>query len=70
MVVNTMRQIIASMDIGSSKIKLVVAELKDDGLNILCAIDEDSRGVVKGEIIEPDDTVYAIKKLLKKKKTY
>lgn len=61
-----MRQIIASMDIGSSKIKLVVAELKEDGLNVLCAIDEDSRGIVKGEIIEPDDTVYAIKKLLKK----
>ncbi len=66
MVVNSMRHIIASMDIGSSKIKLVVAELKEDNLNILCAIDEDSRGVSKGEIIEPDETVYAIKKLLKK----
>lgn len=61
-----MRQIIASLDIGSYKIKLVVAELKEDGLNILCALDEESRGVVKGEIIEPDETVYAIKKLLKK----
>lgn len=61
-----MRQIVASLDIGTYKIKLVVAELKDDGLNILCAIDEESRGVSKGEIIEPDETIYAIKKLLKK----
>ena len=27
-----MRQIIASLDIGSSKIKLVVAELKEEGV--------------------------------------
>ena len=61
-----MRQIIASLDIGSSKIKLVVAELKEEGINILCAIDEESRGIQHGEIVEVDDTVYAIKKLLKK----
>lgn len=61
-----MRQIIASMDIGSAKIKIAVAELKEDGLNILCAMDEESRGISKGEIIEPDETVYAIKKLLKR----
>lgn len=61
-----MRQIIASLDLGSSKIKLVVAELKEEGLNILCAIDEDSRGIQNGEIKEVDDTVYAVKKLLKK----
>lgn len=61
-----MRQIIASIDIGSSKIKLVVAELKEEGLNILCAIAEESRGVKKGVIVEPDETVYAIKKILKR----
>ena len=61
-----MRQIIASLDLGSGKIKLVVAELKEEGLNVLCAIDEDSRGIQNGEIIEVDDTVYAIKKLLKR----
>lgn len=65
-----MRQIIASLDIGSSKIKLVVAELKEEGINILCAIDEESRGIQHGEIVEVDDTVYAIKKLLKKKRIY
>lgn len=61
-----MREIIASIDIGSSKIKLVVGEIIEDQLNILCALDEDSRGVKKGVIIESSETEYAIKKLLKK----
>lgn len=61
-----MREIIASIDIGSSKIKLVVGEIVEDQLNILCALDEDSRGVKKGVIIESSETEYAIKKLLKK----
>lgn len=61
-----MREIIASIDIGSSKIKLVVAEMVNDELNVLCAIDEDSRGVKKGVIVEPSETEYAIRKLLKK----
>lgn len=61
-----LREIIASIDIGSSKIKLVVGEIINDKLNILCALDEDSRGVKKGVITEPDETEYAIKKLIKK----
>ena len=65
-VISTMREILASIDIGSYKIKLVVAEIMDEQLNILCALDEDSRGVKNGIIIEPNETEYAIKKLLKK----
>lgn len=61
-----MRRIIASVDIGSSKIKLVVAELLSEKLNVLCALEEESRGVEKGAIVEPGETEYAIKKLLKK----
>lgn len=61
-----MREILASIDIGSSKIKLVVAEIMEDQFNVLCALDEDSRGVNNGIIIEPTETEYAIKKLLKK----
>ncbi len=61
-----MREIIASIDIGSSKIKMVVGEIINDELNILCAVDEDSRGVKKGIIVEPSETEYAIRKLLKK----
>ena len=61
-----MREILASIDIGTSKIKLVVAEIMDEQFNVLCALDEDSRGVKNGVIIEPNETEYAIKKLLKK----
>ncbi|HQC83865.1 MAG TPA: cell division protein FtsA [Bacilli bacterium] len=61
-----MRELISSLDIGSSKIKLVVAEMLNDSLNVLCAIEEDSRGVKKGAICEPDETEYAIRKILKK----
>ena len=61
-----MREIIASIDLGSSKIKLVVAEIANDKFNVLCAIDEDSRGIEKGIIIEPSETEYAVKRLLKR----
>lgn len=59
-------QVLASIDIGSEYIKLVVAEVFGDDFNVLCAIDEKSRGVENGLIVEPDDTIYAIKKLLKR----
>ena len=61
-----MREIIASIDIGGEKIKLVVAEILGERLNILCALSEESRGVKKGAICEPEETGYALKKLLKK----
>ena len=61
-----MREILSSLDIGSSKIKLVVAEVLNGNTNVLCALDEQSRGVKKGAIYNPDETEYAIKKILKK----
>jgi len=61
-----MREIISSLDLGSSKIKLVVAEILEDRFNVLCALDEDSRGIKKGVIVEPAETEYAIRKLLKR----
>ena len=61
-----MREILSSLDIGSSKIKLVVAEMLNDSTNILCALDEPSRGVKQGAIVNPDEVEYAIKRLLKR----
>lgn len=61
-----MREVLASIDIGSSKIKLVVGEMLNGELHILCALDEESRGVKKGIIVEPSETEYAVKKLMKK----
>ena len=60
-----MREILSSLDIGSSKIKLVVAEVLNDSTNVLCALDEPSRGVKQGVITNPDELEYAIKKILK-----
>ena len=59
-----MREILAALDIGSSTIKLVVAEVLNGKINVLCALDEESRGVKKGAIYEAEETGYAIKKLL------
>ena len=61
-----MREIIASIDIGSATLKLVVAEILNDRFNVLCALDEESRGVKKGVICEVQETSYAIKRLLNK----
>ena len=59
-------QVLASIDIGSETIKMVVAEVEGDDFNCLCALEEESRGVENGLIIEPDETIFAIKKLLKR----
>lgn len=61
-----MRRILSSIDIGSNSIKLIVAEIVRDKVNILCAISEESRGVKKGLIDNFEDAVYSVKKALKK----
>ena len=61
-----MRKILTSLDIGSSSIKLVVSEVLNGNTNILCALEESSRGVKKGVINNPDELEYVIKKILKK----
>jgi len=61
-----MREILSSLDIGSSKIKLLCAEVLNGNTNILCALEEQSRGVKKGAICNPEETEYAIRRILKK----
>lgn len=61
-----MRRILSSIDIGTNSIKLIVAEIVRDKINILCAVSESSRGIKKGLIENFEDTVYSIKKALKK----
>lgn len=60
-----MREIIASIDVGSKLIKLVVAEIYAENFNILCALEEESRGVKNGMIIEPTEVEYAFRRLIK-----
>ena len=61
-----MREILTSLDIGSSTVKLVVSEVLNGNTNILCALEEQSRGVKKGAIYNHDELEYIIKKILKK----
>jgi len=61
-----LRRILSSIDIGTNSIKLVVAEIVRDKINILCAVSEESRGIKKGLIDNFEDVVYSIKKVLKK----
>ena len=61
-----MRRILASIDIGTNSVKLVVAEILKNKINVLCAISEESRGIKKGLVDNFEDVVYSIKKTLKK----
>ena len=45
-----MRRILSSIDIGTNSIKLVVAEIVRDKVNVLCAVSEESKGIKKGII--------------------
>lgn len=49
-----MRKIIASLDIGSHTIKLVVGEIFKNKLNILASVDAPSSGIKKGFVVNPE----------------
>ena len=61
-----MRRIIASLDIGSHTIKLVVGEIVRGKLNILACVDTPSRGIKKGYIVNPESAIEALNDVFKK----
>lgn len=61
-----MRKIIASIDIGSSSIKLIVGEFIKNSLNILCVSEVPSRGIKKGLIINRDELIPVLKEAFHK----
>jgi len=61
-----LRRILSSLDIGSNSIKLVVAEIIKDKINVLCAISEESRGIKNGLIDNYEDAIYSLNKVIKK----
>ena len=61
-----MRRIIASLDIGSHTIKLVVGEIVREKLNILACVDTPSRGIKKGYIVNPESAIEALNDVFKK----
>ncbi|KIL44801.1 cell division protein FtsA [Jeotgalibacillus soli] len=51
-----------SLDIGSSSIKVIIAELVQDSLNIIGVGNVKSEGIRKGSIVDIDETVQSIQK--------
>ena len=56
-----MKEIISSLDIGSSTVKLVVGEMYKGELNILSASEVKSKGVKRGIIVNPEETLISIR---------
>ena len=61
-----MRNIIASLDIGSSLIKLVVGEINRNKFNILLAQNVESQGIKNGFIVNQESFNEVIEELFKK----
>ena len=61
-----MRKIIASLDIGSHTLKLVVGEMFKNKLNILACVDVPARGIKKGFVVNPESAVEAFVDVFKK----
>ena len=61
-----MRKIIASLDIGTSSIKLLVGEFIKNSLNILCVSEVPSKGIKKGLIVNKDEFIPVLKEVFHK----
>ena len=61
-----MRRILSSIDLGTNQVKLVVAEIIDNKIIVLCAISELSKGIKEGLIISEEDVIFSVRKALKK----
>lgn len=58
------QEIIVSLDIGTTSIKVVVAEYINGHANIIGVGNEKSRGLSRGVIVDIDETVYSIQKAI------
>ena len=54
-----MKEIISSLDIGSSTVKLVVGEIYKNELNVLAVSEVKSKGVKKGIIVKELTTLHS-----------
>ena len=61
-----MRKIIASLDIGTSTIKLIIGEFIKNKLNILCTSEVPSKGMEKGLIYRRDELIPVLKETFHK----
>ena len=61
-----MRRIIASVDLGSNSIKIVVGEIRGRKINIIAASDTPSKGIKKGVIVNQNSLIESLKLSFKK----
>lgn len=61
-----MRKFIASLDIGSSLIKLIVGEIVKNKINILACVETPARGIKKGYVINGESAMEAFTEVFKK----
>lgn len=61
-----MKEIISSLDIGSSTVKLVVGEVYKNEVNVLSVSEVKSKGVKKGVIVNPEETIISLKELFRR----
>ncbi|WP_102347021.1 cell division protein FtsA [Bacillus sp. Marseille-P3661] len=55
-------EILVSLDIGTSNVKVVIGEASNDSLNIIGVGNVKSEGIKKGSIVDIDETVLSIRK--------
>ncbi|MET3682053.1 cell division protein FtsA [Alkalibacillus flavidus] len=53
-------EILVSLDIGTSKVKVIIGEVSNDTINVIGVGTADSTGMKKGAIVDIDQTVHAI----------
>ena len=58
-----MKEIISSLDIGSSTMKLVVGEVYKNEVHVLATSEVKSKGVKKGIIVNPEEALISLKEL-------
>ncbi len=61
-----MKEIISSLDIGSSTVKLVVGEVYKNEVHVLSVSEVKSKGVKKGIIVNPEETLISLKELFRR----
>ncbi|OZI12154.1 cell division protein FtsA [Bacillaceae bacterium SAS-127] len=57
-------EILVSLDIGTSAIKVIIGEMVNDSLNIIGVGSVKSKGIRKGSVVDIDETVHSIKKAI------
>ncbi|WP_349410419.1 cell division protein FtsA [Pseudalkalibacillus sp. SCS-8] len=55
-------EVLISLDIGTSNIKVIIGEMSDESFNVIGVGNEKSEGIKKGSIVDIDETVRSIKK--------